>query len=156
MAHTINDLCNGCSACAGQCPTRAIHGRFKELYAVDERLCIDCGVCGWICPIDAVEDQHGVLVPTLRRNQRPRPLIDPERCNGCKLCVDICSVDALRIVGPIYRGVAVLSSPRACVACGDCATICIKGAVTMGPLDLRSYDADDETVRLKDFLVECG
>ena len=156
MAHTINALCDGCSACAGQCPTEAIHGLFKERYTIDERLCIDCGVCGWICPIDAVLDAKGAVVPHLPRDQRPRPLVDPEGCNGCKLCVDICSVDALKIVGPQYRGVAVLAEPLACVACGDCVPICIKGAITMGPLDLRTYDAGEQSTRLREFLEECG
>jgi len=156
VAHRINDRCDGCSACAGQCPTKAITGRFKERYTVTERLCIDCGVCGWICPIEAVEDAVGRIVPHLPRDQRPRPVIDAESCNGCKLCVDICSVDALKIIGPQFQGVAVLSGPLACVACGDCVTVCLKRAVTMGPLDLRTYDAAEHTARLQEFLDECG
>ena len=156
MAHTITELCDGCSACAGQCPTKAIHGLFKERYAIDERLCIDCGVCGWICPLPAVLDAAGQVVPHLPRDERPRPLIDHELCNGCRMCVDICSVDALKIIGPIFRGVVVLSQPLACVTCGDCATICIKGAVEMGRLDLRVYDAAEQRLRLEELLDECG
>ncbi len=156
MAHTINALCDGCSACAGQCPTNAIFGRFKERFTIDERLCIDCGVCGWICPIDAVLDAAGAVVPHLPRDERPRPLIDPQACNGCRMCVDVCSVNALALVGPIYRGIAVLSAPLACVACSDCVTVCIKKAVSMGPLDLRTYEPAEHTVRLKEYLDACS
>ena len=156
MAHTINGKCDGCSACAGQCPTSAIHGIFKDRFEIDARLCIDCGVCGWICPIEAVLDAAGVVVPHLPRDERPRPLIDPQGCNGCRMCVDICSVNALKIVGPSYGGIAVLTGPLACVACGDCVTVCIKKAVSMGPLDLRKYDAAEHTVQLLEYLDECG
>jgi len=156
VAHSINDRCDGCSACAGQCPTKAIHGRFKETFAIDARLCIDCGVCGWICPIEAVQDAKGAIVPHLPRDERPRPVIDPDGCNGCRLCADVCSVNALSIVGPVYRGIAVLAEPLACVACGDCVTVCLKRAVRMGPLDLRSYDPAEHAARLREYLDECG
>ncbi len=156
MAHSINALCDGCSACAGQCPTKAIHGRFKERYTIDARICIDCGVCGWICPIDAVLDAAGEVVPHLPRDQRPRPVIDPDLCNGCRMCVDICSVDALKIVGPVFRGIAVLSQPLACVACSDCETICLKKAVRMGSMDLRVYDPAGQEADLEEYLDECG
>lgn len=156
MAHSINALCDGCSACAGQCPTQAIRGRFKELYSIDARLCIDCGVCGWICPLDAVLDASGAVVPHLPRDQRPRPVVDPDGCNGCRMCIDVCPTDALSLVGPIFRGVALLSQPLACVACGDCATVCIKRAIEMGPVDLRSYAADAHAARLRELLDACG
>ncbi len=156
MAHSITSTCDGCSACAPQCPTKAIHGLFQEIYEIDARLCIDCGVCGWVCPIEAVLDATGAVVPFLPKDQRPRPLIDPVSCNGCRLCVEVCSVNALSIVGPMYQGIAVLSEPMACVACGDCVTVCIKKSVTMGPLDLRTYDVAEHMVRLKEYLDECG
>lgn len=144
MAHWFNNNCDGCSACARQCPTDAIFGRFKHTYQVDPALCIDCGVCGMICPIEAVVDQHGRIASRLPRVQRLRPIVDPTMCNGCTMCVDYCPWDCLSVVGGTFAGIAILSEPMACVSCGECVDVCIKGAVTMRACDIERYDVDQE------------
>jgi NADH-quinone oxidoreductase subunit F len=54
LTYTINDLCNGCTACARACPTAAISGERKELHVIDQDLCIKCGKCFTVCRFDAV------------------------------------------------------------------------------------------------------
>ena len=49
------DLCIGCGACAGVCPSDAIEIIFYDnigqfLPKIDINLCIDCGVCQTVCP----------------------------------------------------------------------------------------------------------
>lgn len=129
----IGLTCDGCSACAQQCPVAAISGHFKERYAIDAALCIDCGVCGLVCPKQAVFDGNGQLAVRIPRDQRPRPVIDENLCNGCHLCADFCPFGCLRMLGPRYQGHAALAIPHRCVSCGDCARVCIKGAITLAP-----------------------
>lgn len=150
MAHVIDERCNGCSACARQCPVQAIDGVFREQYRVDGALCIDCGVCGWICPKTAVVDERGRRVQRLRRDQRPRPVVDVDLCNGCALCLDLCPFDCRALVGRVHAGISYLALPDRCVACGECERICDKRAIICKPLDLRAYDPATQVQQLKD------
>ena len=54
------------------------------------------------------------------------PVIDPEKCNGCGLCVEVCQHDALLLVGDIV----VVSSIDECDWCTDCESVCAEGALT--------------------------
>ncbi|MBI2377231.1 MAG: 4Fe-4S dicluster domain-containing protein [Deltaproteobacteria bacterium] len=166
MAHRIGEECNGCSACKRQCPTSAIQGEpplsalvrrgdsspAEAPFEIEARACIDCGVCGMVCPVGAVCDARGVTVPCLPRDARPRPKVTSDLCNGCGLCMDFCAFDCIALVGSRYSGVAYLARPMACVSCGDCATVCIKGAVAMGPADLRELDPEADRGRLSRYL----
>lgn len=156
MAHRIIDTCNGCSACARQCPTDAITGAFKERYRVEEPLCIDCGVCGMICPVEAVVDAAGVLARRLPRSRRPRPVFDPALCNGCSLCATFCPERCIGLIGPAYQGAAYLADPQRCVSCGECATICIKRAVRMEALELSAVEPDAERARVREAIQACA
>jgi len=149
MGHRINERCDGCSACFGQCPTAAIFGEFEKQYWIDEPLCIDCGVCGYICPVEAVLDQYGRVVPRVPRDQRPRPIVDDNSCTGCGTCVAVCPFECRTVVGSPHAGISSLASPQSCVGCGECASICIKGAITMGPLDIALFDPRVEAERLR-------
>ena len=137
MPHFIHDACTGCTACARHCPTEAITGARDGLHVIEPDRCVDCNVCGWVCPEDAVVDAAGGRVPRLPRAHRPRPIFDTDLCNGCDLCVEFCPFDCIEVVGGQFQGIAHLSEPLRCVSCGECETICIKGAVRMGPLRLR-------------------
>ncbi|MCK4472017.1 MAG: 4Fe-4S binding protein, partial [Anaerolineae bacterium] len=50
----IPDKCTGCTACALQCPQKAISGEKKEIHVIDQALCIQCGVCLDTCKFDAI------------------------------------------------------------------------------------------------------
>ena len=152
MPFRIEAPCNGCTACASQCPTAAIAGARDGLHVIDPRLCIECGVCGLICPVEAVLDAQGARAVRLPRSQRPRPVVELEACNGCGLCVDFCPFDCLCIVGPLHRGVALLARPLACVSCAECVRACPKDAVAMAPLDLRKLDPAVARARIGEVL----
>ncbi len=153
MAHLITDRCDGCSACVRQCPTQAIVGTFKVRYQVEPDLCIDCSVCGNVCARGAVHDQHGDPVPHVARPDRLRPVVDTTVCNGCALCLDICPVACRSVTGRKFFGISYLTHSLRCTSCGECATICIKHAITMEKFDLRSYNPDTERERLDEVLA---
>ncbi len=155
MAHTIDELCNGCSACLRQCPVQSITGEINGMFTIDQDRCINCGVCGFVCPVEAVTDEHGRRVERIPRDERPRPVVDVDLCNGCGTCVDICPFDCRVVVGePPYSGISCLEHPLACVACGECSRACLKGAIVMIRIELRDYDPDQETKRLEIHLEE--
>ncbi|MGF1508590.1 MAG: 4Fe-4S dicluster domain-containing protein [Myxococcota bacterium] len=135
MPFTIHHACTGCTACALQCPTAAISGEPHHLHAIRPELCIECGVCGMVCPEDgAVHDGEGRPAIHIPRSLRPKPVFDPESCNGCGACVDRCPFGVIELEGPPFRGAAILRHPDACVSCGECEAACSKGAVRLFPL----------------------
>jgi len=48
------ELCNGCTACVGECPQGAITGTKKEPHTLNASLCIKCGACHEVCKFGAV------------------------------------------------------------------------------------------------------
>ncbi|MCC7447246.1 MAG: 4Fe-4S binding protein [Anaerolineae bacterium] len=55
------------------------------------------------------------------------PLIDPERCTHCGLCVKGCPTQALGHVGD---RIAVVN-PEACTYCGQCEQLCPENAIAL-------------------------
>ena len=98
--------CDFCGLCARVCPTGAILPFPKEttkvgLAVLTER-CIAlrtaaCRVCEEKCPYDAVTlDEHKV------------PVIDPEICNGCGLCENVCPANVFQSYRTgVERGIVV-------------------------------------------------
>lgn len=54
------------------------------------------------------------------------PVIDPERCNGCGLCVGVCHLHALGIVNNTVAFVIRVE----CDWCTDCEIVCPTGAIS--------------------------
>ena len=52
--------------------------------------------------------------------------VDPEVCQGCRICVDRCPTDAHEIVED-----RVVHLPARCIGCGLCSTACPSGAAVM-------------------------
>lgn len=57
--------------------------------------------------------------------QDPLPHIDPEKCDGCGLCVKVCSTGALGLDG----GNAVVIAPERCWYSGHCEIACPRHAI---------------------------
>jgi ferredoxin len=132
--------CNGCGACARQCPAQAIlplppavGPPLREPYVILAARCTECGVCGMICPLAAVRDGAGRLCERVPRPERPRPVVDPLLCNGCGTCVDGCPTGARGLEGHRHFGRSVLARPLRCVSCGECVRLCLKEAVALRP-----------------------
>ncbi|MFU8796087.1 MAG: ATP-binding protein [Dehalococcoidia bacterium] len=54
------------------------------------------------------------------------PIIDEELCKGCGLCVSVCRLDGLVIVGKV---VVVVQTVQ-CDWCADCELVCPTGAIS--------------------------
>jgi NADH:ubiquinone oxidoreductase subunit F (NADH-binding)/NAD-dependent dihydropyrimidine dehydrogenase PreA subunit len=55
ITFTINDVCNGCTACLRPCPSNAITGVKQGMHTIDQEKCIQCGVCLDTCKFDAID-----------------------------------------------------------------------------------------------------
>jgi dihydroorotate dehydrogenase subfamily 1 len=80
---------------------------------------------------NSYEDLIGLSLPTLRaaRDLEPvvgAPMVDPELCNGCGLCLKPGHCDAIRI----DNGLATVYAEN-CVACGICVAVCPRRALRM-------------------------
>lgn len=54
------------------------------------------------------------------------PVVDPEKCNGCGLCVSVCSCSALVLVNNI---ITVIETEK-CGWCTHCEVVCPTGAIS--------------------------
>jgi NADH-quinone oxidoreductase subunit F len=54
VKYSITEDCDGCGACAKQCPQEAIAGKLKERHVIDMTKCTKCGTCVTVCRHDAV------------------------------------------------------------------------------------------------------
>ncbi len=57
------------------------------------------------------------------------PIIHPDKCTGCGLCVKVCPYNALYFVGE-GKGRKVEVVDAACAGCGTCGAECMFGAIT--------------------------
>lgn len=55
------------------------------------------------------------------------PEIDPERCNGCGVCVVRCPTQALAMMGRL----AYINRPENCLFSSMCEEICPQGAIRL-------------------------
>lgn len=49
------DVCIGCGACVGGCPTGSLNLNDEGKSVCNEETCIDCGACVATCPVGAIE-----------------------------------------------------------------------------------------------------
>ena len=62
---------------------------------------------------------------TMNNAQQILPLIDPTRCTGCGICVQLCPTNAVAVRA--HR--AIIVRPQACTYCDLCETYCPEGAI---------------------------
>ncbi len=53
------------------------------------------------------------------------PVIDQEKCNGCKLCINVCSCNAIVAV----ENVVTFINTEDCGWCLQCEAVCPTGAI---------------------------
>jgi len=64
------------------------------------------------------------------------PIIDPEKCDGCGLCVDVCSEDVF--YDSKAKETIKITYPEECWYCGACTIECPRDAITLYiPLPMR-------------------
>ncbi|HOF19187.1 MAG TPA: 4Fe-4S binding protein, partial [Phycisphaerae bacterium] len=62
--------------------------------------------------------------------------IDPDKCNGCGLCVPKCAEGAIQIVD----GKARLAAENLCDGLGNCLGECPRGAITIEERPAEAFD----------------
>jgi MinD superfamily P-loop ATPase len=77
-----------------------------------------------------IEEPNGYLFlkPKMEKSWKvtvPVPNFDPDKCSGCRKCVQFCQYNALAFI----KGKPRLF-PEICHSCGGCALICPNGAIT--------------------------
>lgn len=70
----------------------------------------------------------------------PAVEIDPERCQGHRVCASVCPTGALRLYTRHGR-TGVMFSAQACITCGDCVRACPERALRLLPLADGATDA---------------
>lgn len=77
---------------------------------------------------------HILMKPVLDRSdpvRMPVPEVDPQKCNACGTCGDICRYSAIVPIGD-----QVLTFPELCHGCGGCWMLCPEGAISEGSREL--------------------
>jgi Fe-S-cluster-containing hydrogenase component 2 len=94
-----------------------------------EAICCCCGDC---C----------VLLKRITRAPRPSEFyvsnyyaeVDPELCNGCEACIQICQLNARVIV----NGFSIVNLDR-CIGCGNCVAVCATHANRLRRKEVKTF-----------------
>ena len=73
--------------------------------------------------------EHGAVTAACideRNWNMGKPVVDPDLCTACGICVDECPTSALDL-----EDIAVLARPDDCTECGTCADVCPNEAITL-------------------------
>jgi MinD superfamily P-loop ATPase len=104
-----------------------------------------------------VEEPNGqiFLKPAVRWRKPisvPIPRVDPELCDHCGLCGDICQYSAI-----VCLGDQVLVFPELCHSCGGCELVCPHSAISEEPRTIATLTAgEDGPVRYLQGLLNIG
>jgi len=109
--------------------------------------CVGFDTCEKVCPFDAI-----------KMNDEGLPLIDPDLCTACNICVEACPRNVLVLEPDKHKVIVRCSSPQpgktvkklcsvGCIACGICEKVCPVDAITEE--DYLAYIDPD-------ICIECG
>lgn len=82
-----------------------------------------------------------MTIPTSRTAESPEIKINTELCNGCGLCVSVCSDSSLTIENKSVKRSS--TSVFDCIGCGHCMAICPTGAIEIFGRELSPKDLYD-------------
>jgi carbon-monoxide dehydrogenase iron sulfur subunit len=107
--------CVGCWMCVMVCPSGALKTNPEHHVVAKCDLCAETGerACAEACPTGALKPRKGGGV-----------LLEPEKCIGCRKCIDACIVGAVNFDED-------LKIPIICKHCGICAQFCPHQCLTM-------------------------
>ncbi len=87
---------------------------------------LDCDVEEPNCHVLMAPDIYESSAVTL-----PTPLVDPEKCNLCGKCGEVCNFSAILVIGK-----TTLTFPELCHGCGGCILLCPEKAISEAPREL--------------------
>lgn len=129
IAFIDDEKCTGCGRCVEQCPQSSIAvlpknvdvyvgctntGRGREVMENCSAGCIGCGKCANLCPFGAITMENNL------------PVIDPEKCRSCWLCVEQCP---RKCILTTKSDLKAKINRQKCVGCNLCTKACPFGAI---------------------------
>jgi dihydroorotate dehydrogenase subfamily 1 len=111
----------------GVCTAGHMNGpaRYAKIIAELPKLLAELGY-------DSLEEARGLALKRIRERREKKlaavtapvpPVVDPEVCNGCGRCEEVCAYGAARLNGKAKI------EPAACIGCGLCVSVCPVDAI---------------------------
>jgi len=125
---------------------------------VQQKVNFICNCCGCCCEAMIAARKFGFLNPVHTTNFVPQ--IDPEKCNGCGKCVNICPVEAMTLVSandphhPKKRQAKL--NEDICLGCGVCVRTCATDGIQLKSRPERVITPVDSTHRVVLMAIERG
>ena len=125
---------------------------------VRERVNFICNCCGCCCEAMLAAQRFAILNPVHTTNFIPE--IEPENCNGCGKCVNVCPVEAMTLVTannpekPRIKKAKL--DEKLCLGCGLCSRICEKDSIKLKIREQRVITPLNGTHRTVVMAIERG
>ena len=90
------------------------------------------------CEVDDVTYYHGETKSGEKWIPAFIEYVDKEKCNGCRMCVNVCSRGVYEIQELNGRKISVAVNAGNCVGDGSCHMVCKQNAITCAPKKMNS------------------